>query len=106
LTFQPKIPIIAATFGKEIIEMSAIQVELDEDLAVLLQGSNQPVPQVAREMIILELYRRGTISSGKAAQLLDMPRFEFIHYASRLGIAFFDLTDDEWKVEQARAESL
>ena len=86
--------------------MSAIQLDLDEEIAVLLQGSNQPVPQVARELIILELYRRGTISSGKAAQLLDMPRFEFVRYASRLGIAFFDLTDDEWKAEQARAESL
>ena len=86
--------------------MSAIQLELDEEIAVLLQGSSQSVPQVARELIILELYRRGTISSGKAAQLLDMPRFEFIRYASRLGIAFFDLTDDEWKAEQARAEAL
>ena len=86
--------------------MSAIQLELDEEIAVLLQGSSQPVPQVARELIILELYRRGTISSGKAAQLLNMPRFEFIRYASRLGIAFFDLTDDEWKAEQARAEAL
>ena len=86
--------------------MSAIQLDLDEEIAVLLQGSNQPVPLVARELIILELYRRGTISSGKAAQLLDMPRFEFVRYASRLGIAFFDLTDGEWKAEQARAESL
>ena len=86
--------------------MSTIQLDLDEEIAVLLQGSEQPIPQVARELIILELYRRGTISSGKAAQLLDMPRFEFVRYASRLGIAFFDLTDDEWKAEQARAESL
>ena len=86
--------------------MSAIQLDLDEEIAVLLRGSNQPVPQVARELIILELYRRGTISSGKAAQLLEMSRLEFIRYASRLGIAFFDLTDDEWRSEQAFAETL
>jgi predicted HTH domain antitoxin len=86
--------------------MSAIQLDLEEEIAVLLQGSNQPVHQVARELIILELYRRGTISSGKAAQFLEMSRFEFIRYASRLGIAFFDLTDDEWKAEQVRAETL
>ena len=84
--------------------MSAIQ--LDQDIAVLLQGSNQPVPQFARELIVLELYRRGTISSGKAAQLLDMERFEFIRYASRLGIAFFDMTDDEWRAEQTQSEAL
>ena len=86
--------------------MSTIQLDLDEEIAVLLQGSNQSVPQVARELIVLELYRRGTISSGKAARLVDMARFEFIRYASRLGIAFFDLTDDEWKAEQVQSETL
>ena len=54
----------------------------------------------------LELYRRGVISSGKAAELLSMPRFEFVHYASRLGIAFFDMTEDEWKAEAGFAETL
>ena len=86
--------------------MSAIQLDLDEDIAVLLQGSNQPIPQVARELIVLELYRRGAISSGKAAQLVGMARFEFIRYASRLGIAYFDLTDDEWRSEQLQSERL
>jgi predicted HTH domain antitoxin len=85
---------------------SAIQLDQGEDIAVLLQGSNQPIYQVARELIVLELYRRGTISSGKAAQLLDMSRFEFVRYASRLGIAFYDMTDEEWTAEQARAETL
>ena len=86
--------------------MGAIQVDLEEEIAVLLQGSNQPIREVARELIVLELYRRGTISSGKAAQLLGMSRFEFIRYASRLGIPFFDLTDAEWKAEQVQSEQL
>ena len=38
------------------------------------------------------------------AALLSMSRFEFIRYASRLGIAFFDLTEDEWQAERAQAE--
>jgi predicted HTH domain antitoxin len=86
--------------------MSAIQVDLEEEIIVLLQGLHQPVDQAARELIVLELYRRGSISSGKAAQLLEMPRFEFIRYASRLGIPYFDMTDEEWAAEQARAEAL
>ncbi len=55
---------------------------------------------------MLELYRCATISSGKAAQLLGMSRFEFTRHASRLGIAFFDLTDDEWEAERAQSKSL
>jgi predicted HTH domain antitoxin len=86
--------------------MSSIHLDLEEEIAVLLPESNQPVHQVVRELIVLELYRRGTISSGKAAQLLDMSRLEFIRYASRLGISFFDLTDDEWAAEQVQAATL
>ena len=36
--------------------MSLITVTLDTDLAVLLQELNQPIQEMAREMIILELY--------------------------------------------------
>jgi predicted HTH domain antitoxin len=43
----------------------------------------------------LELYRRRVISSGRAAELLAMPREEFIRYASRLGIPYIDLDEVE-----------
>ncbi|MFN2230708.1 MAG: UPF0175 family protein [Anaerolineae bacterium] len=86
--------------------MGTVHVDLGKDIAVLLRGLHRPVDQAARELIVLELYRRGSISSGKAAQLLGMARFEFVRYASRLGIPFFDLTDEEWAAEQARAETL
>ncbi|HEY0602677.1 MAG TPA: UPF0175 family protein [Herpetosiphonaceae bacterium] len=86
--------------------MSAVTVQLDEELAALLSGSNQPLQQTARELIVLELYRRGTISSGKAAQLLGMSRFDFVQHASRLGIPFLDMTEDEWAAERAQLETL
>ena len=72
--------------------MSPLQIELEADLAALLHQSNQSAQQAARELIVLELYRRGTISSGKAAQLLSMSRQEFIHHASNLGIPYLDMT--------------
>lgn len=86
--------------------MKTVTIQVDEDLAALLSSSNQPIQRTVREFMVLELYRRGTISSGKAAQLLAMPRFEFIQYASRLGIAFFDMTEDEWAAERSHAETL
>lgn len=86
--------------------MQSFQLTLPQDLAALLQGFNQPLEQSAHEFIVLELYRRGAISSGKAAELLTMERFEFVHYASRLGIAFFDATEDEWKGEVERVNNL
>lgn len=84
----------------------AITVNLNEELTALLHGMNQPVQESALELMTLELYRRGTISSGKAAELLGMSRWEFVRYASRLGIAFFDMTEDEWQAERLQAETL
>jgi predicted HTH domain antitoxin len=81
--------------------MSTVRVDLDEAVAALLHQTNQPVREAAQEMILLELYRRGSISSGKAAELLRMPRLDFIHYASKLGIPFIDMTADEWEAEKA-----
>jgi predicted HTH domain antitoxin len=86
--------------------MSTINIDLEEDVVALLRQSNQPVERAARELIVLELYRRGAISSGKAAQLLSMSRLEFIQYASRLGIPYYTMTEDEWKNERTQSQRL
>ena len=86
--------------------MPSVNLTLDTDLAAILQGLNQPVDRAARELIVLELYRRGSISSGKAAPLLDMSRWKFVRYASRLGISFFDMSEEEWNNEQLQADRL
>jgi hypothetical protein len=48
----------------------------------------RPAKEAARELIVLELYRQGEVSSGRAAELLGMEREEFIQirYASKRGI--------------------
>ncbi len=86
--------------------MNTITLNLEDELTALLHGLNQPAPQAIREMVVLELYRRGTLSSGKAAQLLQMTRWEFVRYASRMGIAFFDMSADEWQSEREQADKL
>jgi predicted HTH domain antitoxin len=86
--------------------MSTISLDLEEDVVALLRQSNQPVERTAREFIVLELYRRGAISSGKAAQLLGMSRVEFVQHASRLGIPYYAMTEDEWKTERTQSQRL
>jgi predicted HTH domain antitoxin len=86
--------------------MSTVKIEIEEPLAALLVQGNQNAQQAGREMIVLELYRRGTISSGKASELLGTSRLDFIRHASRLGIPFFDMTEGEWETEKAALKSL
>ena len=79
-------------------------VALTPDLIRLLQGFGKPLDDSAQEFIVLELYRRGIISSGKAAELLDMERFAFIQYSSSLGIPFFNMTPEELRSDVANLE--
>jgi hypothetical protein len=85
--------------------MSTINLTLDDDVVSLLRRDDQPLDQAALELIVLELYRRRTISSGRAAQVLGMGRADFIVHASRLGIPFFDMSEQEWNAEVARIEA-
>lgn len=79
--------------------MARVTINLDDDLVHVLELLERPVEQAAREAIVLELYRRGTISSGKAAQLLHVSKGEFIQFSGRLGIPYFQLSEAEWKKE-------
>jgi predicted HTH domain antitoxin len=85
--------------------MSTVKIEVDDDLAALLQQTHQPLEKAAREMIVLELYRRGSLSSGKAAELLGMPRLDFIKHASKLGIPYIDMTPEEWEREKSALDA-
>jgi predicted HTH domain antitoxin len=71
--------------------MSSIAIELEQELAALLHTTHGRMEDKLKEYLVLELYRRHEVSSGKAAELLRMERFEFIRYASRLGIPYLDM---------------
>ena len=60
---------------------------------------NRPLDHFVKELAVLELYRRRQISSEKAAELLKMERMEFVRFASRQGIAFYDMSDEEFADE-------
>ena len=74
-------------------------VELDRDLVELLEELQRPAKESARQMIVMELYRLGDVSSGRAAQLLGMEREDFVRFASKLGIPYFQLEEHELRRE-------
>ncbi len=84
--------------------MASTDLELGDELGGLLAKLGEPIQQIAREMIVLELYRRGLVSSGKAAGLLGIRRLDFIQRASKLGIPYFRFTEDEWEAEVAESK--
>jgi predicted HTH domain antitoxin len=84
--------------------MSSVTIEIPESIANL--AKDLPIEKVTREAIVLELYRRADISSGKAAELLGMGRIEFIKASGDLGIPFIRMSPEELEAEIAVAKTL
>lgn len=79
--------------------MQRVPLYLDRELLDLIPMRTSQLEDSVRELLVLELYRLREISSGKAAELLGMARFEFVRYASRLGIPFLDMDSNEFQEE-------
>lgn len=60
-----------------------------------LSTTYQDSADLIKEAAVLELYREGKISSGMAAELLEMERFKFIRYAGMKEIPFIRITPEE-----------
>jgi len=79
-------------------------VELDDELAALLE-TEQPLGQAARESLVMDLFRRGRISTGKACELLSLDRLAFAKRAAELDIPYFQMTKEEWQAEKASIDA-
>lgn len=86
--------------------MSAtIDLQLDPAVWDVISAQYDDPSDAVREIVVLELYRRHEISSGKAAELLGTTRVDFIRRASDAGIPFFDMDGSELDDEVRRAVS-
>lgn len=72
-----------------------ISFKFPAELADSLSTTYQGIAETLKEAAVLELYREGKLASGKAAEILNMERFEFIRYAGKKGIPYIRLTADE-----------
>ncbi len=76
-----------------------IQISFPSEMLDRLSTTYQDSADLIKEAAVLELYREGKISSGKAADILEMERFEFIKYAGMKGIPFIRITSEELEEE-------
>ena len=72
---------------------------LDGDLAAILAAEHESIQVAAREALVLELFRRGRLSIGKACELLRLTREAFARRADELGIPYFLMDKADWAVE-------
>ena len=71
-------------------------VEFPEEL------KDEDVLRKGREAIVLELLRKGEISQGKAAELLEVDRHALFDLMNEHGIPVVDMTEKELEEELSR----
>jgi predicted HTH domain antitoxin len=79
-------------------------VELDDEVAALLERE-KPLDQAARETIVMDLFRRGKVSMGKACELLGLDRMAFLRRAGELDVAVYLTTEKEWEADMATLDA-
>lgn len=76
--------------------MRVLEIEYPDDL---LSGIDEPhLRAMAREAFYAKLYEQGLLSSGRAAQLLGMTRWDFLDLLGRYGVSYFDEDIDQDEV--------
>lgn len=72
-----------------------VTLELPRDLLSALDIPASQVEDELRELIALALFREGRISSGKAAELLGVPKLQFVQLLAQHDIPYFTESPDE-----------
>ncbi|MEW6619691.1 MAG: UPF0175 family protein [bacterium] len=86
--------------------MSVAQVEMPDEVLAILGTTKQQFSQKLKELAALKLFQEGKISSGKASELVEISRMEFIEVLAKNNIPFFRQTPDELAEDIAVAKEM
>lgn len=92
--------------------MSALETETKQIISYpqgfpqILKMSNQEFVEELRFLAAAKLYELGRLSAGKAAQLANMSRLDFIYKLGEIGVAVINLDEEEIATEIKTALAL
>jgi predicted HTH domain antitoxin len=84
---------------------TTLQVRVPTSLLHLGFDQNEVQRRIS-EWLVLSLFTEGHVSSGKAAQLLNLSRIEFLALLRVRGVAYINYSSDELADEFAAVDEL
>lgn len=82
--------------------MRTIALEVPDDLADVLGGSDEELAREIRVAAAIEWYREGLVSQGKAAEIAGLSRTRFLLALGRAKVDAFQITEAELEQEVER----
>ena len=90
------------TFQKgNLLKMRMISIDLPENIVLATGQPPEEFIKEAKFLLALKLFEMGRISSGRAAEMCDRPRVDFLLAVGKMGVAVVDLDDNEMDREFA-----
>lgn len=72
-----------------------IEIEVPEELLLNLKQSGEEFKKEVKLIMAIELYKKGKLSLGKAAELSGFTKIGFVDMLNFRGESVFNYTDDE-----------
>ena len=72
-----------------------LEITLPKQVLLSLGLSRDDATRALKKFLVLQLARDGRISTGKAAELLGLSKYEFVQLMAAEGIAYFNYSSDE-----------
>lgn len=75
--------------------MSAVQIEVPEEILISLKETPETISRELSILAAVKLFELGKLSSGRAAQLAQLSRVEFLNLIGRYQVSPFPLSPEE-----------
>lgn len=79
--------------------MKTLSVSLDFAVDVPFEIKDEEVQKTLKKLFVLHLFKTGRISSGKAAEMLGITKYEMLEIIYSEGIPYFDYDEGEIRKE-------
>jgi predicted HTH domain antitoxin len=79
--------------------MASIQLDLPDSVLLATGQSPDELAREAKLLLALKLFEVGRLSSGRAAELCELPRVEFLFLAGKMKVPVADLDREELERE-------
>jgi hypothetical protein len=86
--------------------MIDVNIKVPDGMVMYLKPQNQHMELVRNALLIYPYINNNTISHGKAAEILGIPKYDLIELYDSLGLAYISMDIEEVEMEVANWEKM